>query len=212
MKDKSTRAEVRKANKVWVALPPDLPVARVLEGKRPENEHRTFFKEELRLVIPLEGTGRCMAMENGREMLFDLQPGRALFLAPCRWTRPLSRMIHRTSAMTLRPDSAHGSDTSLSRERLAEILRRYPNHLSRFVNQHTKQGFRSYLNEIRPGLSLRSLRYPRYNATDAAPLRGFTALQYFIRCFRERFGFTAGEFRKRTIESMYANNKYHEAR
>ena len=27
---------------------------------------------------------------------------------------------------------------------------------------------------------------------------GFTDLQYFIRCFRQRFGFTPGEYRKRS--------------
>jgi hypothetical protein len=33
--------------------------------------------------------------------------------------------------------------------------------------------------------------------TDVACLCGFTDSQYFIRCFRERFGFTPGQYRKR---------------
>jgi AraC-like DNA-binding protein len=33
--------------------------------------------------------------------------------------------------------------------------------------------------------------------TDVVNLCGFTDAQYFIRCFRQRFGFTPGECRRR---------------
>lgn len=293
MLDKNARTKVLKAIQNWVASPPDLPVVRVLEGKRPDNDHPSFFKEEPRLVISLEGTGRYMTIENGREMLFDLQPGQALFLAPCTWSCPIPWMTYRSLAMTLRPDStrvtihsrkairkdgkipwrymaewqskvslgergnhlvellsdptpcytgegmyrrvvellvsevaglvehapesersnntimwhslcdyisAHWSEPSLSRERVAEYFQRHPNHLSRFFHQHTKQNFRSYLNEIRLKRSLQFLRDLRYNVTDIANLCGFTDLQYFIRCFRKRFGMTPGEYRKRSTD------------
>jgi AraC-like DNA-binding protein len=58
--------------------------------------------------------------------------------------------------------------------------------------------FRTYVNEIRLERSLHFLRDLRYNVTDVACLCGFTDVQYFIRCFRERFGFTPGEYRKRS--------------
>ena len=57
--------------------------------------------------------------------------------------------------------------------------------------------FHWHLNEIRLERSLHFLRDLRYNVTDVACLCGFADLQYFIRWFRERFGFTPGEYRKR---------------
>ena len=71
------------------------------------------------------------------------------------------------------------------------------NHFSRFFHTHAKCNFRTYVNEIRLERSLHFLRDLRYNVTDVACLCGFTDVQYFIRCFRQRFGFTPGEYRKR---------------
>ncbi len=95
--------------------------------------------------------------------------------------------------------SAHWSDPDLSRETTARFFNRHPNHLSRFFHEHTQQNFRSYVNEIRLKRSLRFLADLRYNVTDVASLCGFTDLQYFIRCFRKRFGLTPGDYRKRHV-------------
>lgn len=93
--------------------------------------------------------------------------------------------------------SEHWSDPQLSRESTARFFRRHPNHFSRFFHSHTKKNFRTYLNEIRLERSLHFLRDLRYNVTDVAGLCGFTDVPYFIRCFREHFDLTPGEFRKR---------------
>jgi AraC-like DNA-binding protein len=93
--------------------------------------------------------------------------------------------------------SEHWSDPNLSRESAARFFHRHPNHFSRFFHTHAKQNFRTYVNEIRLERSLHFLRDLRYNVTDAANLCGFTDVQYFIRCFRQRFGFTPGEYRQR---------------
>ncbi|MSU65932.1 MAG: AraC family transcriptional regulator [Opitutus sp.] len=93
--------------------------------------------------------------------------------------------------------SEHWSDPQLSREGTARFFNRHPNHFSRFFHDHSKQNFRTYVNEIRLERSVHFLRDLRYNVTDVAGLCGFTDLQYFIRCFRQRFGFTPGEYRKR---------------
>ncbi len=93
--------------------------------------------------------------------------------------------------------SEHWSDVQLSRKGTAAFFNRHPNHFSRFFHEHAKCNFRTYVNEIRLERSLHFLRDLRYNVTDVACLCGFTDLQYFIRCFRERFGFTPGEYRKR---------------
>lgn len=96
--------------------------------------------------------------------------------------------------------SAHWSDPNLSREQMAVFFKRHPNHISRFFQQHARQNFRSYLNEIRLKRSMQFLNDMRYNISDAASMCGFTDLQYFIRCFRKRFGFTPGEYRKQRVE------------
>jgi AraC-like DNA-binding protein len=93
--------------------------------------------------------------------------------------------------------SEHWSDPQLSRKGVAAFFRRHPNHFSRFFQAHARQNFRTYLNAIRLERSLHFLRDLRYNVTDAANLCGFSDVQYFIRCFRQRFGFTPGEYRHR---------------
>lgn len=94
--------------------------------------------------------------------------------------------------------SEHWSDPQLSRKGAAAFFNRHPNHFSRFFHAHAKCNFRTYVNEIRLERSLHFLRDLRYNVTDVACLCGFTDVQYFIRCFRTRFGFTPGEYRKRS--------------
>ncbi len=289
----SNREKVLAALQAWIAAPSTRPVVRILEGKRPTNEQRSYFKEEPRLVIALEGTGRYITIEHGHELMFDLAPGQVLYLAPCTWSCPLPQMTYRSLAITLRSDStrvtihsrqamrkngmipwrylaewqtstsvgargehlltlladstpprlggrmynalteiliaevaglvedapelvrtndtilwhslcdylsAHWSDPALSREKVAAFFNRHPNHISRFFHRHTRQNFRTYVNEIRLKRSLRFLGDLRYNVTDVASLCGFTDLQYFIRCFRLRFGLTPGEYRNRHFQ------------
>lgn len=93
--------------------------------------------------------------------------------------------------------SEHWSDPQLSRKGTAAFFQRHPNHFSRFFHVHAKCNFRTYVNGLRLERSLHLLRDLRYNVTDVAGLCGFTDVQYFIRCFRARFGFTPGEYRRR---------------
>ncbi|MBI5690624.1 MAG: helix-turn-helix transcriptional regulator [Verrucomicrobia bacterium] len=93
--------------------------------------------------------------------------------------------------------SEHWSDPQLSRKGTAAFFQRHPNHFSRFFHAHARCNFRTYVNEIRLERSLHFLRDLRYNVTDVACRCGFSDVQYFIRCFRHRFGFTPGDFRKR---------------
>ncbi len=93
--------------------------------------------------------------------------------------------------------SEHWSDNDLSRESVARFFNRHPNHFSRFFHKHAKKNFRAYVNELRLQRSLILLKDLRHNVTDVAAMCGFTDLQYFIRCFRERFGLTPGQYRNR---------------
>lgn len=266
------------------------PIIRILEGKRPPNEQPSFFMEVPRLIIVLQGRGTFLTMEEGGEVLVDVRPGQALFLAPYTWICPVPREAYRSLGVIFRPDSTrmmiharramtpdgkiscrylaqwrtaqtlgtkgenllqlfrekpssrlgdrtfmllmevlfaeltalaetapehvrpgqsvlwqlvcdyvseHWSDPNLTRESTARFFRRHPNHFTRFFHTQTKKNFRAYLNEIRLERSLHFLRDLRYNVTDVAGLCGFTDVQYFIRCFREHFSFTPGEYRRR---------------
>jgi AraC-like DNA-binding protein len=274
----------------WLEAPGRLPVVRVLEGKRPANDHPAYFMEVPRIIVGLQGRGTFLTIENGKEVMFDLAPGQVLFLAPYTWICPVPRMAYRSLGVVFRSDSTrltiharrgmksdgtipsryvaewrtqetlgvkgdhllqllrespakhlgektfvslmeilmaevsalverasehsrstqavlwqsvcdyvseHWSDPQLSRKGTARFFNRHPNHFSRFFHAHAHQNFRTYVNEIRLERSLHFLRDLRYNVTDAANLCGFTDVQYFIRCFRQRFGFTPGEYRKR---------------
>ena len=267
-----------------------LPVIRVLEGRKPSNDHPAFFMEVPRLIVGLQGRGTFLAREHEKEIVFDLAPGQVLFLAPYTWICPVPRTAYQSLGIVFRPDSTrvtiharrgmqsdgtipsryltewrtpetlgakgehllqllreppamrlgdrtyallmeillaevaalverapehmratqavlwqsvcdyvseHWSDPQLSRKGTARFFNRHPNHFSRFFHTHAQQNFRSYVNAIRLERSLHFLRDLRYNVTDAANLCGFSDVQYFIRCFRQRFGFTPGEYRKR---------------
>ena len=290
MRSTPDRNKILSALTNWLKHPAREQVVRVLEGKRPSDEHPAFFMEVPRLIIGLEGRGTFLTIENDAEVLLDLAPGQVMFLSPYTWICPLPRAPYRSLGVVLRPDSTrltiharsaiaadgtipsryeaqwrtletlgpksdhllqllrappalllgertftllmevllaelaalvkrapeherpsqtvlwqsvcdylseHWSDSQLSRKETARFFNRHPNHFSRFFHAHTKQNFRVYLNEIRLERSLHFLRDLRYNVTDVANLCGFTDAQYFIRCFRQRFGFTPGKYRNR---------------
>jgi len=290
MRSTPDRTKILAALTTWLEQPARERVVRVLEGKRPGDEHPAFFMEVPRLIIGLEGRGTFLTIENDREVLLDLAPGQVMFLAPYTWICPLPRSPYRSLGVVLRPNSTrltiharnamaadgtisssyiaqwrtletlgakgdhllqwlreppterlgertftllmevlvaeittlleraseherpsqnvvwqsvcdylseHWSDPQLSRKETARFFNRHPNHFSRFFHTHAKQNFRTYLNEIRLERSLHFLRDLRYNVTDVAHLCGFTDAQYFIRCFRQRFGFTPGNYRNR---------------
>lgn len=90
----------------------------------------------------------------------------------------------------------HWSESSLSREQLADHFHVHPNHVSRIFKSYGKTKYISFLNEIRLSRSIELLESSGYIITDIAALCGYTDLQYYIRCFRERYGVTPGEYRR----------------
>ena len=89
----------------------------------------------------------------------------------------------------------HWSEQSMNRDRVADHIDVHPNHLSRIFRRYGKVHFNSFLSEIRLTRSVQMLEESSYTVTDIAALCGYTDLQYFIRCFRSRFGTTPGKFR-----------------
>jgi len=93
----------------------------------------------------------------------------------------------------------HWSESSLSREQLAEHFHVHPNHISRIFKTYGKCKYISFLNEVRLSRSVELLESSSYCITDIAAFCGYTDLQYYIRCFRERYGTTPGEYRRSQI-------------
>lgn len=91
----------------------------------------------------------------------------------------------------------HWSESALSREQLADHFHVHPNHISRIFKTYGKTKYISFLNEVRLSRSMELLESSAYCITDIAALCGYTDLQYYIRCFRERYGLTPGDYRKR---------------
>ncbi|MCF3649782.1 AraC family transcriptional regulator [Synoicihabitans lomoniglobus] len=89
----------------------------------------------------------------------------------------------------------HWADASISRASLARYLNAHPNHVSRIFRHTGKTTIAAYLNELRLMHSLDLLEDSSYNITEIAALCGYSDLQYYIYCFRRRFGNTPGQFR-----------------
>jgi AraC-like DNA-binding protein len=90
----------------------------------------------------------------------------------------------------------HWSESSLSRDQLADHFHVHPNHISRIFKSYGKCKYISFLNDVRLSRSMELLQSSTYCITDIAALCGYTDLQYYIRCFRERYGTTPGEYRR----------------
>ena len=89
----------------------------------------------------------------------------------------------------------HWADASINRASLAIYLNTHPNHVSRIFRHTGKTTITAYLNELRLMHSLDLLEDSSYNVTEIAALCGYSDLQYYIYCFRRRFGITPGQFR-----------------
>lgn len=90
----------------------------------------------------------------------------------------------------------HWSESNLSREQIADHFHVHPNHISRIFKEYGKTKYITLLNEVRLSRSMELLELADYSVTDIAVLCGYSDLQYYIRCFRERYGITPGEYRK----------------
>lgn len=277
----------------WLEKPAQLPVVRIVEGKRPAVDAPSFFMEMPRIILVLKGRATFVTVEHGNETVFDVLPGQILYLAEQTWicvvpkasyeslgvifhknstrftvharkiqrTRGVisentSRYLHEWQSIAtlgergahlhaLLKESAperlgdethcaiarilfgdladlvehsaeqprmlqsicwqsvcdylsdHWSDPSLSRHSAAQFFHCHPNHFSRFFHSNANCNFRAYINDLRLRRSFVLLRNLQYNVTEVAALCGFTDLQYFIRCFRQRYEFTPGHYRKR---------------
>lgn len=86
---------------------------------------------------------------------------------------------------------------NISQAKVAEDLYMSASSLSRFFKKQTGMYFNDYVNQVRVRYSLQELLYSEDNITKIAVDSGFSNLSIFNRVFRENYGITPSEYRKK---------------
>lgn len=79
----------------------------------------------------------------------------------------------------------------------AEVVRMNPSYLSTYIKKHLNENFKAILTRIRMEKAYELLSDPTYRVADVCRMVGYHDDRMFIRCFRQQYGVTPGEFRKR---------------
>jgi len=83
----------------------------------------------------------------------------------------------------------------VGRQEVAEFLRIHPNHVSRLFTQFAGVSFNQYVMNMRLQRARRLLKDPALNISAVAAACGFNEANYFIRCYRQKFGASPGRSR-----------------
>lgn len=83
----------------------------------------------------------------------------------------------------------------LDRQRVADVLRLHPNHLSRLFKRFNDLSFNRYITQARMARAELLLEDATLNVSDIAYLCGFTSPNYFIRQYRLAHGCPPGRHR-----------------
>ena len=92
---------------------------------------------------------------------------------------------------------AHFADSNISLQRTAELFHLAPSTLSRKFERTTGITFSDYLRMIRLKEAAFRLRSTHDSVTDISEASGFASLNTMIRAFRERYGTTPHQYRRR---------------
>jgi len=85
----------------------------------------------------------------------------------------------------------------LSRDMVAQLFRINPGHISRLFNRFADLPFGAYIERIRLQKACTMLDNSNLTISEIGFASGFTSVNYFIRLFHSRFGFSPGMFRNR---------------
>jgi AraC-like DNA-binding protein len=83
----------------------------------------------------------------------------------------------------------------LSRRDVAQFLNLHPNHISRLFAQFGGESFHHYILQARLDRACELLKNPTLNIGEIANSCGFSDANYFIRCFRKKYGQPPGRTR-----------------
>ncbi len=95
---------------------------------------------------------------------------------------------------------------NINLEITAEYFSLSRQHFSRIFYEKMGKKFNDYLNEVRLDISLKYLRETDHSIKTIAENVGFGSNQYYIKLFKDKYGITPGEYRKKmdSISPLYA--------
>lgn len=88
----------------------------------------------------------------------------------------------------------------ITRTEVGTFLKLHPNHISRLFQKHSNQSFVEYLTQLRLDKSRMMLRQTDLNIAEIAELCGFANSNYFIRCYKNKFGYSPSQQPDRGVE------------
>ncbi|CAM4212308.1 AraC family transcriptional regulator [Paenibacillus alkaliterrae] len=113
-------------------------------------------------------------------------------------TSPAPRL---TAFLELLSYMEHYYDQELTLSQLAEVSRWSERHLQRLFQEHTKQSFHRYLQNVRIRKSQQLLRETKLKISHVAEMVGYKDIHSFNTVFKRCTGITPGSYRKAALLS-----------
>jgi len=89
---------------------------------------------------------------------------------------------------------------------LAEAMNMSRSNLLRKIKKHTNLSASQFIRQVRLKKGMELLKQTSLTVSEVSYQIGFGSTSYFIKCFREHFGYVPGEVRKGTTETSERNN------
>ncbi|MEM8968119.1 MAG: helix-turn-helix domain-containing protein [Bacteroidota bacterium] len=100
------------------------------------------------------------------------------------------------------------SDEQFGVSELAEAMNMSRSNLLRKVKKHTKLSASQFIRQFRLKKGMELLRQPPLTVSEVSHRVGFGSTSYFIKCFREYYGYPPGEVGKREAEEEPTKAKF----
>jgi TolB-like protein/AraC-like DNA-binding protein len=90
---------------------------------------------------------------------------------------------------------------------LADAMHMSRSNLLRKVKKDSKLSVSQLINQVRLQRAMELLRTTSYNVSEVSHQVGFNSTSYFIKCFREHYGYPPGEAGKRSVNTETENEQ-----
>lgn len=179
-------------------------MTRYLLAKKGRGGHRFLHTHHDSRVLDEDGRHFFQALQNRRNAPIDDLAARRL----------VELLLIKTAEMSEQPEPAVSNAGKarftwmaacqflqenlhhpIGRQEVADFLHLHPNHISRLFRDFSGQSFLDCLLDARLERSRPLLKDPQLNITEIAHACGFRDANYFIRCYRRKFGRSPGQDR-----------------
>lgn len=179
-------------------------MTRYLLAKKSHGSHRFLHARHDARILDADGRNFFQALQNrGNSSADDLAARRLVELLllkiaemsalpePAVSTSRKARFTWMAACQFLQENLHH----PIGRQEVADFLHLHPNHVSRLFREFSGQSFHDHLLHARLERSSPLLLDPQLNITEIAHACGFRDANYFIRCYRRKFGASPGRAR-----------------